>query len=178
LALWSIGLGIEMIWNTPRRPQENGVVERSQGTSSRWCEPWTCPTPEELQARLERMDRLYRDEYPYKNRLSRTAFFPELKHSGRPYTVETEPGLWDWRRIIDHLSGYAVPRRVDNRGRVSIYNRSVSLGKIHQGKRVHVMYDPESNEWLFADASGHYLSRKPAEEINAERVLALDVTRR
>ena len=79
--MWSIGLGIEMIWNTPRRPQENGVVERSQGTSSRWCEPWTCQTPEELQTRLERMDRLYRDEYPYKNRLSRTVFFPELKHS-------------------------------------------------------------------------------------------------
>jgi transposase InsO family protein len=34
LALWLIGLGVGVTWNTPRRPQENGVVERSQGTVS------------------------------------------------------------------------------------------------------------------------------------------------
>lgn len=176
--MWSIGLGIEMIWNTPRRPQENGVVERSQGTADRWCEPWTCDTPEELQARLERMDRLYRDEYPYQGRRSRSEVFPGLAHSGRPYAPEAEPGSWDWGRVTDHLSGYAVARLVDHRGRVSIYNRSRNIGRIHQGKRVYVMYDPESNEWVFADAEGHYLSRKPADELSAERVLALDVTRR
>jgi len=61
LALWVIGLGVGMHWNHPRRPQENGVVERSQGTSNRWCEPWTCATPQELQARLDQIDRLYRE---------------------------------------------------------------------------------------------------------------------
>ena len=80
LSLWLIGLGITMHWNTARRPQENGVVERSQGTSNRWCEPWTCATPEELQWRLERMDRLHRESYPYRERLSRMDFFPGLKH--------------------------------------------------------------------------------------------------
>ena len=45
LALWLIGLGVGMHWNNARRPQENGVVERSQGTSARWCEPWTCRDP-------------------------------------------------------------------------------------------------------------------------------------
>ena len=39
LALWLIGLGIEVIWNPPRCPQANGVVERSQGTGKRWAEP-------------------------------------------------------------------------------------------------------------------------------------------
>ena len=71
LSLWLIGLGVGMHWNNPRRPQENGVVERSQGTSARWCEPWTCRSPAELQVRLERMDRLYREVYPYQNRRSR-----------------------------------------------------------------------------------------------------------
>ena len=58
LSLWLIGLGVEMHWDSPGSPQENGVVERSQGTSGRWCEPRTCATAEELQARLDRMDRL------------------------------------------------------------------------------------------------------------------------
>ena len=50
LSLWVIGLGVAVHWNNPRSPRENGVVERSQGTSDRWCEPWTCDSPEELQA--------------------------------------------------------------------------------------------------------------------------------
>jgi hypothetical protein len=74
-----------MIWNTPRRPQENGVIERSQGTADRWCEPWTCGSPEELQGRLERMDRLYREVYPYRGGRSRAATDPGLSHSGRAY---------------------------------------------------------------------------------------------
>src|SRR5688500_11212947 len=42
LALWLIGLGVDLWWNPPRRPQDNGVVERSQGTGKRWGEPHTC----------------------------------------------------------------------------------------------------------------------------------------
>ncbi|MBV8318944.1 MAG: DDE-type integrase/transposase/recombinase, partial [Planctomycetaceae bacterium] len=36
LALWLIGLGVNMIWNKPRCPQMNGVVERSQGVTQQW----------------------------------------------------------------------------------------------------------------------------------------------
>jgi hypothetical protein len=42
LALWLIGLGVDMPWNHPNRPQENGVVERSQGTGQCWAEPNAC----------------------------------------------------------------------------------------------------------------------------------------
>jgi hypothetical protein len=73
-------LGVDVHWNNPGCPQENGVVERSQGTSNRWGEPWTCDTTAELQWRLDRMDRLHRESYPYQKRLSRMAFFPGLAH--------------------------------------------------------------------------------------------------
>ena len=53
LALWLIGLGIGMVWNPPRRPQDNGVIERSQGTGKRWGEPATCADARELQRRLD-----------------------------------------------------------------------------------------------------------------------------
>ena len=113
LALWLIGLGIGMHWNNPRRPQENGVVERSQGTSTRWCEPWTCRTPAELQSRLERMDRMYREVYPYQNRRSRLEVFPGLVHSGRPYDRASETTLWKWSRVTEHLATIVPVRRVD-----------------------------------------------------------------
>jgi hypothetical protein len=176
--MWAIGLGVSMTWNAPRRPQENGVVERSQGTADRWCEPWSCDSPEDLQARLERMDRLHRESYPYKAGRSRAAHYPGLAHSGRPYSVESEGELWDWSRVGAHLSGYVVSRRVDPRGCVSTYNRGLYVGKVHRGKTVWVTFDPETNDWVIADARGHYLSRKPADELSPERVLGLDVTRR
>ena len=178
LALWLIGLGVEMTWNTPNRPQENGVVERSQGTADRWCEPWTCDSPEELQARLERMDRIQREVYPYRGRLSRLACHPGLAHSGRPYAPESEASLWDWGRVAAHLSGRVAIRRVNPNGMVSIYNRGRYVGKVHRGKEVYVTFDPETNEWVFSDPSGRELRHKPADEISPERIIALDVVDR
>jgi hypothetical protein len=178
LSLWLIGLGIEMHWNSPRSPQENGVIERSQGTSNRWCEPQTCATAEELQARLDRMDRLHREAYPYRERLSRMAYYSGLKHSGRSYARESEEMLWKWSRVTEHLSTYVLIRRVDRSGLVSLYNRGRYVGKIHQGKDVYVMYDPERNEWLFADREGRQLNRQPAGELSQERVMNLNVTHR
>jgi hypothetical protein len=178
LSLWLIGLGVEMHWNSPASPQENGVVERSQGTSGRWCEPRTCATAEELQARLDRMDRLHREVYPYRERLSRAAYYPGLAHSGRPYDRDSEGSLWEWSRVAEHLSGYALARRVDRSGLVSLYNRGRYVGKIHHGKDVYVMYDPERNEWFFSDAEGRQLRRQPADELSRERVMDLRVTHR
>jgi hypothetical protein len=176
LGLWMIGLGIGMIWNTASRPQENGVVERSQGTGNRWCEPRTCESPAELQGRLEKMDQLHREVYPYRERLSRMAYYPGLVHSGRPYSEESEADLWDWNRVTTHLSGYVGVRRVNQNGDVSIYNRAYHVGVRFQGQDVYVAFDPETNEWVFSDASGRELRHKPAREITPERVMALDVT--
>jgi hypothetical protein len=178
LSLWLIGLGVGMHWNNPRRPQENGVVERSQGTSARWCEPWTCRTPAELQARLERMDRMYREVYPYQNRRSRLEFFPGLVHSGRFYDPALETARWEWSRVAEHLTTIVPVRRVDPTGRVSLYNRRHYVGRLHQGKDVSVLYDPEFNEWVFADRQGRQLSRRSADQLSRERVMNLDVTNR
>jgi hypothetical protein len=178
LSLWVIGLGVTVHWNNPRSPQENGVVERSQGTSNRWCEPWTCDSPEELQERLDRMDRLYREAYPYRERLSRTAYFPGLAHSGRPYDPAREPESWEWRRVAEHLATYAVTRRVDSRGQVSLYNRGHYVGQIHRGKEVYVMFDPDRNEWLFATRDGQQLRTLPAVMLSPQRVMDLEVTHR
>jgi hypothetical protein len=178
LALWVIGLGVDVHWNNPSSPQENGVVERSQGTSNRWCEPWTCDTTAELQRRLDRMDRLYRECYPYQRRLSRIAFFPGLAHSGRPYDPAQEPALWNWSRVTEHLATYVVTRHVDSTGQVSLYNQGHYVGKIHRGKEVYVMFDPNRTEWVIADHGGQQLRSLPAEMLSSQRVMDLNVTHR
>jgi hypothetical protein len=178
LALWLIGLGIGLVFNPPARPEKNGVVERSQGTGKRWAEPWTCATPEELQRRLDEMDGVLREEYPSVAGQSRWEAFPGLAHSGRRYSPAGEGRLWDLAKVLAHLTEYAVVRRVDKSGMVSLYNRTRYVGKPHSGKDIYVLLDPVRREWIFADERGQQLRSQPAEEISRERIRSLTVTHR
>jgi hypothetical protein len=80
--------------------------------------------------------------------------------------------------VAEHLASTVAVRRVDQSGRVSLYNRGEYVGRLHEGKEVYVMYDPDRNEWLFADREGRQLNRQPAEELSQDRVMSLNVTRR
>jgi transposase InsO family protein len=178
LALWLVGLGVDVSWNTPRRPQENGKVERSQGTGRRWAEPQTCGSVAELQARLEAMDGVQREEYPSIDGQSRRAAFPGLTHSGRGYSGAWERRSWDLTRVAAHLAGYAVVRRVDVKGQVSLYNRGRYVGQAYRGQDVFVTFDPVDHRWVASDAVGTQLRTWPAEEISRERITGLEVTHR
>jgi hypothetical protein len=175
LALWLIGLGIDMIWNPAKRPQKNGVVERSQGTGKRWAEPRCCATWEALQERFTDLDRLQREEYPNLRGHPRWEIYPELRHSGRRYSLSWERQHWDLGRVMAHLSEYVVPRRVDRGGKLSVYNRNHYVGILHAGKTVYVMFDPECQEWLITDVEGKELRRRHAPEITRERIMSLQV---
>ena len=178
LALWLIGLGVAMIWNPPRRPQHNGVVERSQGTGKRWGEPPTCADPAELQRRLDQMDRIQREVYPSIAGQSRWQAFAGLQQVTRPYSRTWEKGHWDLALVLAHLADYSVSRQVDCKGQVSVYNRNHYVGKRYAGQALFVQLDPVDREWVFSTPQGLQLRRKAAEEITRERIQKLCVTHR
>ena len=178
LALWLIGLGVGVDCNRPRHPQANGVVECSQRTAKRWGEPGSCDGPAELQRRLEAMDVIQREEYPSVGGRSRRQAFPQWAHSGRAYTPEWEEGHWSLAAVAAHLAGYAVRRRVDSAGAISLYNRRHYIGKLHKTKFVYIMFDPEAHEWIVADEEGRQLSRQPATWISREAIMGLTVSLR
>ena len=164
-----------MVWNDPCRPQQNGVVERSQGTAKRWAEPHKCFSTSELQTRLDEDDTLQRERYPVSQGRSRWELFPGLVHSGRPYREEDESHTWDLQRVYDHLTEYAVPRQVDSQGKVSVYNRNLYVGVVQAGKSVSVQFDPEQKHWLISDNEGRQLRTKPAPEISADAIRSLQM---
>jgi hypothetical protein len=176
LALWLIGLGIDMVCNDPGCPQQNGVVERSQGTGKRWAEPHLCHSVAELQSRLNEDDCLQRERYPFAQGQSRWELFPGLREVRRPYCEADEAKSWNLQRVRDHLAGYAVPRQVSREGKVSVYNRNLYVGVVHAGKQVSIQYDPEQELWLISDNAGQQLRTKPAPEINAESIRNLHIT--
>ncbi len=175
LALWLIGLGIEMHWNTPRRPQENGVIERSQSLVNTWAEPRQCRTVRQFQSRLRHEDRLQREVYPAIHKQPRVVAFPELKHSGRTYTAGWERRHWNWDRVLEHLSTYCVPRRVDQSGKIGPYHRKLFIGARHAGRDVYLSFDPDRLEWLVTDEPGNQLRAIYASDWTPHAVRTLQV---
>jgi hypothetical protein len=178
LALWVIGLGVEMVWIPPGCPQQNGVVERAQGTGQNWAEPETCRNAAELQRRCDEMDRRQRERYPYQDSHSRSEVYPELKHSGRPYHRRWERKQWDLSRVLNFVSQQVVKRHVDASGSVSLYHRTRYLGKPQIGTNVYVSLDPSGPTWVFADKDGNEVRTHPADELSADRIRGLSVSRR
>jgi transposase InsO family protein len=176
LALWLIGLGVEVIWNPPRCPQANGVVERSQGTGKRWADPSTCRDLDELARRLREQDAIQRERYPSIRGRSRLEAFPGLRHSGRPYLAEEEAARWELRPVLEHLGGYVLVRRVDGSGTISLYNRNRYVGKSVRGREVYVSLDPIEGEWVYSGRDGTCYRRQKAEELTADRVRGLEVS--
>jgi hypothetical protein len=178
MALWLIGLGIDMLWIPPGCPQQNGVVERAQGTGQNWAEPQTCAGPAELQQRCDTLDGRQRERYPYRNGRSRWEVYPELGQGGRRYRRRQERSEWDLSRVLTVVAGEVVKRRVDCNGSVSLYNRTRYVGKPSIGRAVYVSLDPSGPTWVFADEAGTQLRTHPADELTAQRICSLSVAGR
>ena len=175
LTLWLLGLDLDILFNPPRRPQDNGVIERSQGTGKRWAEPGACANAKERQRRLQDMDVIQREEYPSLKGRSRLAVYPGLKYSGRAYSRQWERQHWRLDLVFAHLAGLAVPRQVDSSGSVSVYNKTYYVGYRYTGTTVYVSVDPLRCEWLFRDAQGNHVRTQPAEQLCRERIVTLRV---
>jgi len=178
LVCWLAGWGVAVLANPPRRPQANGVVEREQGVGQQWCEPWTCRSADELQHRLEEMDRVQREVDPVSGSRSRLAAHPGLKHSGRTYDPSGEDATWDLQKVWDLMGLHRVPRQVDRGGKLSVYNRPYSVGVVWAGQTVWVGFDPLEGHWTFQDERGHEIRRQAASELSREAVCAMEVTHR
>jgi len=173
LALWLIGLDVGVIWNPPRRPQDNGVVERSQGVAKNWAEPDRCHDTAELQRRLNEEDRVQRQRYPHGSFGSRMEAYPGLAHSGRPYNTAWERKYWSWEAVLRCLAGVMMHRRVDRSGKIGLYHEKLYVGAVNRGKEVVVQFDAATGEWLITDPSGVELCRRPLDQFDERRLRRL-----
>lgn len=177
LSLWLAGLGVVMIWNDPYRPQQNGVVERSQGTTQRWVEAARCRDLEELRCRVEREDVIQRERYPAIDGKSRREAYPGLIHTGRGYSESWERVIWDRDEALRFLARYRVRRKVSQRGQVSAYHRLIQVGQQHGGQWIYLGLDADTVEWVISDVAGQEIRRRPAPELTAEAIINMRVAR-
>jgi hypothetical protein len=175
LALWLIGLDLGVSWIPPRTPQDNGVVERSQGVAFNWAEPDRCHSVEQLQHRLDEEDRVQRECYPHAGFPSRLAADPGLADSGRPYSAAWERRHWSWELVLAHLAGVLVPRRVDCCGKIGLYHDKLYVGTVNRGKEVAVQFDAGTAQWVISDQGGGELCRRPLTQFDAAGLRQLPI---
>jgi hypothetical protein len=178
LALWLIGLGLEVIWNPPRRPQENPKVERCQGVATAWAEPQACAGLDQLSDHLDWVCQAQRDAYPSIRGGSRVAAYPGLLTPRCRYQPSQEPELWKLDRVDEWLWQGCWFRRVGKTGVISMYGHRRSLGRKYSGQEVVVRFDPATRFWVVADSAGKVLAQYLAWELSQDRILSLAVGRK
>jgi hypothetical protein len=176
LALWLWGLGCELVWNRPARPQQNGKVERYHGLLDTWGEPGDCADWAAWEQRLAWLVKLQREVYPaVDGKTSRLAAHPDLRTNPRVYGPEVE-AAWSLARVYTHLGQGHWRRKVGRKGQITLYHRPQSVGTAYAGQQVYVGFDPAAGTWVIQDARGQEISRRPAPELGQAAILALDVS--
>lgn len=153
--MWWIGLGIQVIQNKVRCPQQNGAVEGSQGVLSSWSNPSGCENAEELQQRLDQESDFQRNYYHMPNRanFTRIELYPELEQNSRKY----DPADFNINNVYTYLSKQVWQRSVKNSGEVKFFGVHIYVGQRYAKERVTVTLDPLERQWLFSLESGTFI---------------------
>jgi hypothetical protein len=178
LALWLIGLGVEMNWNPAGQPTRNPKVERCNGLTQQWGELHRCADCDRAATVLTEVARIQREEYPAIRGRIRLEVFPRLSTPRRRYRRADEEAMWDLSRVDVFLARGCWRRRVDCNGRISIYGHGRSVGRAWAHQDVGLRFEASSRCWMVSDQAGELIKLMPASELTRERILALAVSRR
>ena len=173
LAMWLVGLGIDVRWSRPCVPQDNGLVERSMRTGKAWANPRGCGNWREMQRRLDDVDQIQREQYPALAGRTRMAVWPELKHSGRAYSRKWEQKNWSLEAALGRLECFVVGRRVSRQGRVSLYDRPYTVGMSLADQELRVQFSAERMEWIVSDRRDLQVRTLAASTVTRENIVTL-----
>jgi hypothetical protein len=177
LNLWAAGLDVRTHCNDPYRPQQNGVVERTQRTTEGWVDPPRCENIAHLRECVAKEDYIQREVYPSIAGRSRRQAYPGLLNSGRGYALCWEEVYWDLDKALAVLGGYRVRRKVNSQGKVSVYDWLVAVGKEQAGRWLEVQFGTGTGEWVVSEADGTEVRRCGAPQLTTANIRGLGIAR-
>jgi hypothetical protein len=145
LALWLIGIDIDMIFNKPRCPQANAKVERMQDISARWVDLHKSKNIKQLQENLDREALVQRTLFPVSRLKNQTRItcFPELETSRRIF----DENFFDEKRVYEYLSKKIYVRIVSTAGQITHFGQKVSIGLTYKHQAIEVKLDITKMLW-------------------------------
>lgn len=153
--LWWVGLGIQVIQNKPRCPQQNGIVECLQGTMKSWCNPIGQPNRAALQKRLNEESDFQRNHYriPARKHKTRIELYPCLEKNERKY----DPKKFNMQLVYDYLELKVFTRPILKKGMIRFFGEAIYVGRKYIGILATITFDPIEKQWLFRDPNGNLL---------------------
>lgn len=152
LALWLVALGIQIIFNRPRTPQDNAKVERAQGVLSKWTEWNKCADYFTLQVRLWEQTDCHNTQYRSARlqHKTRAEVFKNLLQSPRPLLLhQFNPQL-----AIDFVAKGSWEREVSKQGQCSFWGQRWQAGLKYAHQRISIKLNPKNNHWEVFDKNG------------------------
>ena len=176
LALWLIGLGIEVIWNPPRSPRDNAKVERGQRTSKNWADIYQQSSYDELQCRLNEVCDFQRCQFRVRrlDYQTRAQAYPGLDQVANPYSDNS----FDPNRIYSFLEKCSFARVVSKAGQIQIYGQQYYICTKRKYQTVHLHFQSTTKEWKVSDPQGLWLKQLPTTNFSPEKLWNLSVCQR
>lgn len=167
--LWWIGLGIEVVLNTPGRPQENAMVENQQGTLCRWANPSECANRVDLQLALHEASRIQRKVYRVraKGNKTRLALYPGLLTNPRRFSSE----MFSMEKVHEFLTDQIWDRRVMQNGCLKLFDQELYVGRKYARYPVIVTFDKTECQWMIRAQNGTLLNKVLNRQITEEFIL-------
>lgn len=167
--LWWIGLGIEVVYNKARCPQQNGTVEGLQGICFRWSNPAKSASVQELQQAVKEANRIQRSVYliPKKKHQTRAQFYPQLNTNPRRYHINA----FHFERVDQYLAQKVWKRTVKKNGCIKLYATEIYVAEALAGQIVTVTYDLIEPQWIIRSGNGTLLKTSKRALITAKVIL-------
>jgi hypothetical protein len=175
LSLWLISVDVDMIWNKPRCPQQNGRVEKMQDTTTRWAEVNKAACLTDLEQKLQEALRLQRESYPVVRLQGKTRLeaFPTLETSRRPYAASD----FQAQRVYDFLSQKLYTRKVAEGGQIGHYGQLYYVGWSLRHQWVQLRLSPDGSSWQVL-SNYKIIKEIPATHLTEERIQNLTTAQR
>ena len=176
LSQWLIGMGVKVVFNEPRRPQQNAKVERMQSVTRRWSEPPKRKDITELREHLRAVCAIQRDKYPSGtiNFQTRTQHYPELLINRRPYNDND----FDIKRVYEFLSKGAWVRKVSSIGAITMFSKDYHVGARYKNQSVIIKFDKENTQWHCFTENNQFVKAFNPINITESAILNLTVCQR
>lgn len=176
MALWLVGLGIDVVWNRPRQPTDNAKVERMQAVTANWAEPEQCADPAMLQRHLDEAAHIQRSLYRCRRlgHQTRAARYPALVAGGAAYA----PEAFDLGRVLGFLAKGTWVRKVSQVGQIDFYGQRWQVGAAYRRQQVCLELDVSSQQWVVRDEDDQELKRFASSFISESTLWSLSLSQR
>ncbi len=167
--LWWIGLGIEVIRNTPGKPQENGAVECLQGVCYRWVNPILFDTAQHLQIALDEISDFQRNYYkmPKRSYMTRIECHSELIENSRVYATDN----FCMKKVYQYLANQVWQRYIKDNGSTHFFGKAIYIGTKHSKQNIFISFDPIEIQWIFHDKNGMFLKTSKVAVPTAKQII-------